>query len=90
MAAKKPTPKRAMPAPMVNGGSRSIDIRKISNGHIIRESNIGKDGNFASKETYSPSPPMIQMSPTPTPKPAPMPKKPAAKPMQKPAMKKGK
>ena len=88
MATKKPSVKSMYPTAAAQPQQRSIDIRKISNGHIVRESSMGKNGNFQSKETYSQSPPDIQMNApmTPAPKPA-MPKKPASKPMPMPAPK---
>jgi hypothetical protein len=65
--AKKPTaPAVKMPMPTSVDSERSIHVRKIENGHIIRESGMDGKGNYMSKETYSPTPPTIQMSPAPT------------------------
>jgi len=52
-------------APTNAGSEKSIQIRPISNGHIISESSMDKKGNFNHKETYSPTPPVIQMNTAP-------------------------
>lgn len=74
--AKMPTPpKRAAAKPATvkanslrvcgpSGTEKSVEIRKIENGFIVRESSYGPKGQYKSTERFSPSAPTVQVAPT--------------------------
>ena len=41
-----------------------MEVRKIDNGYIVRESSWGKGGQYKSTERFSEKPPTIQIEPT--------------------------
>lgn len=42
---------------------KTVEVRKIDNGYIVRESSYGPKG-YSSRESYSAKPPTIQIAPT--------------------------
>lgn len=54
----------AMPMRGTSGGNESmnIDVRKIDNGYITRETRYSDGGGYQSKETYSPTKPSLNPS----------------------------
>lgn len=75
MAKPKVPPKNgAKPAPPLKanratmacgpaGGEKSVEIRKISNGFVVRESSWNGKGQYKSKETFSAKAPTVQLAP---------------------------
>lgn len=47
-------------APKSDNHSVSVDVRKIDNGYIIRESHVG-DGSYRSCERFSPTKPTFEV-----------------------------
>jgi hypothetical protein len=43
---------------------KSVEIRKIENGYIVRESTYGGKGGYKSTERFTEKPPTIQIAPT--------------------------
>lgn len=43
---------------------KSVEVRKIDNGYIVRESSWGKGGQYKSTERFTEKPPTIQIEPT--------------------------
>lgn len=44
-----------------NGGERSVEVRKIDNGYILRESVYSPRKGYTSTERYSPTAPTIEV-----------------------------
>lgn len=68
MAARPAKPKtvkanRATVACGPSGMEKSVEVRKISNGYIVRESTYGGKAGYKSTERFSEKPPTIQIGP---------------------------
>lgn len=63
---KPVTANRATISDSVGGSTRekSVEIRKIENGYIVRESTYGGKGGYKSTERFTDKPPTIQIAPT--------------------------
>lgn len=46
------------------GTEKSVEVRKIANGYIVRESTYGGKTGYKSTERFSEKPPTIQIAPT--------------------------
>ena len=56
-----PTP-APVARPITPGNETSIDVRRISNGFVTRESTYSDDGGYQSEETFSKKPPKIAIT----------------------------
>lgn len=63
--AGKPNNPRPAPSAVRAGETKSVSVRKISNGYVVTESSMGPRGTYKSTETYSEKPPTVQ-APKPT------------------------
>lgn len=43
---------------------KTVDVRRIENGYIVRESSYGGKGGYKSTERFTDKPPTIQIAPT--------------------------
>lgn len=47
-----------------SGSEKTVEVRKIANGYIVRESSYGGKSGYTSTERFTEKPPTIQIEPT--------------------------